>query len=345
MTDPIIRTLSLGMPWPTADPFLFCVHHVDAYPAGTPELAPQASLAGRNIGSDFSNADGWSMYHGSAVPGFPQHPHRGFETISFVREGTMDHSDSLGAAARFGSGDVQWMTAGSGIVHSEMFPLLEADQPNPMELFQIWINLPAEDKLVPPHFEMLWAADIPIHVTGDDPGGGVEVTIVAGGLAGLTPPSPPPDSWAARPDTDVAIWQIRLAPGSSWTLPAAASADTVRSIYAFTGGHVRIGDGHIASGTGAVVESGEDQEMSSAEGAECLLLQGRPIGEPVAQYGPFVMNDRAGIEQAFVDYQTTGFGGWPWPVDDPNHGPDAGRFARHADGRLETAPEAPVSPG
>jgi quercetin 2,3-dioxygenase len=92
---------------------------------------------------DFSGRDGWSMYHGSLVPGFPQHPHRGFETISFMRKGFMDHSDSLGAAARFGRGDVQWMTAGSGIVHAEMFPLLNRDAHNETELFQIWINLPA----------------------------------------------------------------------------------------------------------------------------------------------------------------------------------------------------------
>ena len=103
MTRSVLETFRLGSPpWPTVDPFLFCVHHLDHYPAGDGRFAPAASLEGRNIGSDFSNKDGWSMYHGHAAPGFPQHPHRGFETVTFVRRGLIDHSDSLGAAARYG---------------------------------------------------------------------------------------------------------------------------------------------------------------------------------------------------------------------------------------------------
>jgi redox-sensitive bicupin YhaK (pirin superfamily) len=101
---------------------------------------------GREMGSDFSARDGFSMYHGEPIPGFPGHPHRGFETVTLVRKGRIDHADSLGAAARFGGGDVQWLTAGKGIQHSEMFPLLNSDQPNPLELFQIWLNLPARTR-------------------------------------------------------------------------------------------------------------------------------------------------------------------------------------------------------
>ena len=144
--NPILKVSALGFPWETIDPFLFCAYHDDAYPAGNPQMGPQASLAGRSIGQDFSRKDGWSMYHGEQVPGFPGHPHRGFETVTIVRKGLIDHSDSLGAAARFGGGDVQWLTAGSGVVHSEMFPLLDAAAPNPLELFQIWLNLPARNK-------------------------------------------------------------------------------------------------------------------------------------------------------------------------------------------------------
>jgi redox-sensitive bicupin YhaK (pirin superfamily) len=139
VADPLVlETLPLtSSPWPTIDPFLFCVHHDDTYPAGNGRFGPDASLTGRELGADFAGVDGWRMYHGLEVPGFPQHPHRGFETVTYVRRGLIDHSDSLGAAARFGRGDTQWLTAGRGIVHSEMFPLLDDDAPNPLELFQI----------------------------------------------------------------------------------------------------------------------------------------------------------------------------------------------------------------
>ncbi len=150
MADPVLQSVPLGFQWVTVDPFLFCVHHLDKYPEGNEHMGPNASLAARDIGMDFAGADGWRMYHGSVVPGFPQHPHRGFETVTFVRQGFIDHSDSLGATARFGRGDVQWLTAGEGIVHCEMFPLLDREGPNPCELFQIWLNLPAADKMVEP---------------------------------------------------------------------------------------------------------------------------------------------------------------------------------------------------
>ena len=160
----------LGFPWETADPFLFCVHHDDAYPAGNELLGPAASLAGRDLGQDFQGGDGWRMYHGDVVPGFPQHPHRGFETVTIVRRGFIDHSDSLGAAARFGHGDTQWLTAGKGVVHSEMFPLLNRQAPNPLELFQIWLNLPSESKLVDPYFSMLWRESLPVVVVRGEAG-------------------------------------------------------------------------------------------------------------------------------------------------------------------------------
>jgi redox-sensitive bicupin YhaK (pirin superfamily) len=217
MTDgTVLQTVALGQQWQTIDPFLFGVHHRDDYPRANEFLGPDAPLHARDIGMDFSGQDGWSMYHGSVVPGFPQHPHRGFETVTIVRRGLIDHSDSLGAAARFGGGDVQWLTAGAGVVHSEMFPLLDREGPNPLELFQIWLNLPAADKVADPYFTMLWREDIPVVETGT----GASVTVVAGALDGHRPPAPPPDSWASRPEADLAIWVVSLDAGGEWDLPA-----------------------------------------------------------------------------------------------------------------------------
>jgi redox-sensitive bicupin YhaK (pirin superfamily) len=335
----VLETLPLGFPWQTIDPFLFCVHHDDAYPAGNEQLGPQASLAGRNLGNDFVVKDGFRMYHGQVVPGFPQHPHRGFETVTLARRGYIDHSDSLGAAARFGRGDAQWLTAGGGIVHSEMFPLLEQSAPNPVELFQIWLNLPGEDKLTQPHFAMLWEREIPRHSFEDAAGRRVEVTTVTGELAGVRPPPPPPKSWAARPDTDVAIWCMKLEAGASWTLPKARHPEAIRTLYFFAGSSVRIDDRVLTEHSAVVVQSDVEVTLEAGKDAcELLMLQGRPIGEPIAQHGPFVMNSREEIQQAFSDYQRTRFGGWPWPADDPVHARDAGRFARHFDGRHEKAP-------
>ncbi len=341
MPSPVLQTVPLGFQWPTIDPFLFCVHHLDHYPAGNADLGPVASLDGRAIGNDFEPVDGWRMYHGSTVPGFPVHPHRGFETITFVRRGLIDHSDSLGAAARYGQGDVQWMTAGSGIQHAEMFPLLDRDGPNTAELFQIWINLPAADKMVEPHFTMLWDHDIPRHVVVDGHGRTAEVTVIAGSLAGHQPPSPPPASWASRPEADVALWHVVLDAEASWTMPPARSDEAVRVVYVFDGPGVTIhnfaGEGGTIDGsTGAVVDATQAVTITAGSGhVELLVMQGRPIGEPVAQRGPFVMNDEAEIAQAFGDYRRTQFGGWPWDRDDPTHGSSTTRFARHADGRVE----------
>jgi redox-sensitive bicupin YhaK (pirin superfamily) len=340
--NPVINIHPLGTsptPWPTMDPFLFCVYHDDKYPAGNGNMAPNASLAGRQIGQDFSGKDGWSMYHGQTVPGFPSHPHRGFETVTIVRKGLIDHSDSLGATARFGGGDTQWLTAGGGIVHSEMFPLMDATKSNPLELFQIWLNLPAKSKMVPAHFTMLWNEKIARHMATDVNGKTTEIAVIAGSLmdnVGAKALPPPPDSWASQPESDLAILTLKLAPGARWTLPKAAKQDTKRQLYCFKGSKVTVAE----QATGYVMaELRGDVDVEIFNGgnelAEFLLLQARPIGEPVAQYGPFVMNTQAEIRQAITDYQRTQFGGWPYKDGAPVHGRDPARFAKHVGGKEE----------
>ena len=335
MSSLVLDTAPLGFPWVTADPFLFCVHHDDAYPKGNEAMGPAASLAGRDIGQDFAGKDGWRMYHGDVVPGFPQHPHRGFETVTIARRGFIDHSDSLGATARFGRGDVQWLTAGGGIVHCEMFPLREREDANPVELFQIWLNLAPEDKMVAPHFTMLWDDALP-RVTTDAGGKKTEITVVAGTLSGKSPPAPPPKSWASRKDAEVAIWCLRMEAGATCTLPPASSEEIARTLYFFSGPSMTIGDHHQASHAAVLVRSEVEATLTAGDGpCEILMLQGRPIGAPVVQYGPFVMNSRAEVQKAIQDYQRTQFGGWPWPKNDPVHPREEGRFAKRPDGTIE----------
>ena len=334
--DVVQEVNALGFPWATSDPFLFCVHHNDAYPAGNPQMGPVGSLSGRRLGMDFGGKDGWSMYHGEVVPGFPRHPHRGFETVTIARRGLIDHSDSLGATARFGHGDVQWMTAGKGVVHAEMFPLVNQDEGNPTELFQIWLNLPRKKKFVTPYFSMLWNHTIPQKTFLDSGGLKTRVTVIAGNLAGAQPPSPPPDSWASDPHAEVAIWAIKMAPGAEWTLPKGSSAELNRCLYFFEGESMGIAGQSLPVNVSIKLRSDADVLLINGDQeAELLMLQGRPIGEPVVKHGPFVMNTEAEIRQAFVDYRRTGFGGWPWTKDDPVHARGKERFAVHAGGRME----------
>jgi hypothetical protein len=330
-----IETLPEAGPWPTQDPFLFCVHHNDQYPAGTGNLGPAASLTGRQMGSDFANKDGWNMYHGREVPGFPRHPHRGFETVTLVKKGLIDHADSLGAAARYGDGDVQWLTAGDGINHAEMFPLTASDRPNPIDFYQIWVNLPAARKRAAPHFKMLWRENVPIVEASDSKGRVTRVRVVAGSYGEARAPAPPPASWASEDDSDLAIWTIELSAGARWTLPTTHST-TSRTLYVVNGHGVGIGQRRVESGHRILLDSAHELSLKElGSGTELLLLQARPIAEPVAQHGPFVMNTREEIAEAIRDYRRTQFGAWPWPADAPVHGRDPKRFCLHGDGQRE----------
>jgi hypothetical protein len=333
--SPVQQVFPIGFQWPTVDPFLFCVHHLDHYPKGTPAFEVEKSqLAGRHMGSDFEPKDGFRMYHGTGVPGFPVHPHRGFETITVVRRGYIDHADSLGAAGRYGEGDVQWMTAGSGVQHSEMFPLLHADKANTVELFQIWLNLPRRNKMVKPHFKMFWSEDIPQIRLADDAG---TLTLIAGTVGDRKAPAPPPDSWAAQPGSQTQICLLRLEAGKSWTMPADSGKEAVsRVLYFYAGAKLSAAGTAIEKGNGLVLDSTKACMLTAGtEAAEILVLQSAPIKEPVVQQGPFVMNSREEILQTLRDYQATQFGGWSWGRPDMVHGPGTEKFAKYPDGRIE----------
>lgn len=335
-SDKILSIRVMNFPWEAQDPFLFCAYHKDFYPKGDQNMAPDKELLrGRNIGQDFNIKDGWRMYHGSSIPGFPYHPHRGFETITICKQGVVDHSDSLGAAGRFKTGDVQWMTAGKGIQHSEMFPLIHQDKENTLEIFQVWLNLPRSSKFVEPHFKMLWKENIPVLEETDENNNKTIVDVIAGSLKHINAAEPTPDSWAKDPDNEVSVLTIRMEPNAQWTLPA-AQEDVSRTLYFYEGENLRIEETNIQNEQIIKLKATDNIFIQNGnQESKLLMLQGKSIGEPIAQYGPFVMNTQQEIQEAFSDYQRTQFGGWPWPEQEQVHEREKGRFALHANGKKE----------
>ena len=235
---------------------------------------------------------------GDYIAGFPAHPHRGFETVTYMLEGHMRHQDHLGNVGELRSGGVQWMTAGRGIIHSEM-PMQEQGR---MRGFQLWINLPAAEKMKEPGYLDLQAADIPL-VRLD--GGGV-VRVIAGDYANGTHAADA--QRVAGPvqglATQALFFDVELPPGGAWSQPLPPQHNAFIYLYE---GALRIGaagsEQPLPRSSAAILSPGDGVEgRAGPEGARFLLLAARPLGEPVVQYGPFVMNTRAEIEQALRDY-------------------------------------------
>ncbi len=335
MKNSIIDSGKIGFRLPVKSPYIITAHHLDHYPEGNEQMGPVKFLKNQSIGNDFDLDAPWRMYYGDIVPGFPVHPHRGFETVTIVEQGFVDHTDSLGGAGRYGEGDVQWLMAGKGVQHCEMFPLVHEDRNNTMELFQIWLNLPSKNKMGEPHYKMLWNEDIPIVKEIDDNNKATEIKVVAGDYKEVKALDPTPESWASNKENNVAIWLISLEPGAVYNLRA-TSKTAGRMIYFYRGESIKV-DGQKIEGE-SYVELVSDMVINIENGStqsKILLLEGEPINEPVAAYGPFVMNTQEEIRQAYSDYQNTEFGGWPWDIGGPVNPKDSGRFAKFSDGTVE----------
>ena len=235
-----------------------------------------------------------------AALGAPDHPHRGFETVTYVLAGENEHRDSYGNADVLRPGDVQWMTAGGGVIHSEMPTERFHREGGVQEGFQIWVNLPAVDKMMTPRYQTLRADDIP-HARSAD--GRVVVRVIAGESLGS----------AARIDTRVPIQMLHFTIQPGGALTQSVPAEQNGLIYVFNG-VARVGSEkrEVREGQAALLESGDSVEIAvdaeAGGAAELLLLSGKPLQEPVARYGPFVMNTPEQIEQAFRDYQSGRFG-------------------------------------
>lgn len=306
------------------DPFLFTAHHLDHFPRGDENMAP---LAGATAQGPFN------MYYGEVIPGFPAHPHTGFETITIVDSGIVDHFDSLGNSGRYGHGDVQWLSTGHGVQHAEMFPLVNQDSDNPLELFQIWFNSSAAQKQAPAAYKMMWAEHIPHVHHQDSMGKQTDVRVLSGQFNGIAAIERPQYSWAHAAENKVNILMLNMQAGASITIPA-TSATSTRFCYFYRGSTLNV-DGEsiderylleLKPDADVVLQAG-DQE------AKIMWLEGEPIGEPVAMRGPFVLNSEQELNEAFARFRATQFGGWPWHQADPSFPREQERFASYDKGK------------
>jgi redox-sensitive bicupin YhaK (pirin superfamily) len=227
------------------------------------------------------------------LAGFPSHPHRGFETVTYMLDGHMRHEDSFGNRGDLGPGDVQWMTAAHGIIHSEMPQQTEGR----MRGFQLWINLPSRDKMKPAAYRDVPAREIPTAVLA----GGGEARVIAGTLSQGSERTTGPIRGSS---TEPQYFDLRLPPGARAHIPLPSGHSAFLYVYE---GAARVGeDGQeLPLRAAGVLTQGHEVEIEAREeGARLLLFAGRPIGEPIVQYGPFVMNTREEIEQAIADYQS-----------------------------------------
>lgn len=224
------------------------------------------------------------------------HPHRGFETVTIVYEGEVDHRDSTGNGGHIGPGDVQWMTAASGILHEEFHSKAFTERGGRMEMVQLWVNLPAKDKMSPPGYQTLLDAQIPAVELADGAG---KVRVIAGDYAGAKGP--------ARTFTPINIWDVRLNAGNKAEF-ALAEGHTLMLLV--QSGTVLLNGEHIArdSQLALFARDGGAITVEANGEAKLLLLSGEPINEPVVQYGPFVMNTEGEIRQAILDFNAGKFG-------------------------------------
>lgn len=313
------------------DPWVGKFHHIDYYPEGDGiEQVKKEDMEGHTPGKDLDHDLDFRLYYGDRRPGFPVHSHRGFETVSIVLDGWVDHHDSHGDHGRYSAGDVQWMTAGNGIRHTEMFPLVNIDKSNRTELFQLWLSLPSWNKLVDCDYKMFWREDIPV-VEKD----GVKVKVITGNFNGEEGPKATESSWAYDERSHFRILLLDLAPNSEVAINGVSSTLN-RNLYPYEGEYVFIDEDKVEGKRSLKLKGDADFVIRTEDSpSRLLLLEAEPLNEPIINDGPMIMNTMEEVLQGYRDYWENQYGGWSWDERDPLHEVGTGRVSSRGENPKE----------
>jgi len=335
---PVLREQVASYNWDCEDPFFLVTHHFDDYPPGNAQQAPPLpEIRRRTLGNDYDKRLGYRMYKGKVSPGFPLHTHWGYETITFVSEGYIDHFDSEGNCGRFGFGDVQWITASSRYRHDEMYPLAFTDRDNHQMVTQIFLNLPIEDKNKENEVNTVWEENVP-----KAKGEGWTATVIAGSFKGVGGISPNRLSWA-KPEHHVNIVRIAMEPGAEIVIEPSASK--TRNLYITDVPASVFGKEYHFDTRLKIRPDAEVPVKMGNKTSEVWLLEGYPIGEKQASFGPVILDSQEHVRKAMREISSTEEKEWTWKYVNQKQPLGTGRFFRDGSGREKfPAGKAPSEP-
>ena len=323
---PVLREMVANLHWDLEDPFIFASHHFDLYPKGNERQAPpKEEIEKKDLGNDYHGLFGYRLYTSKLTPGFQLHSHWGYETVTYVPQGYVDHFDSLGNQGRYGYGDMQWITAGGLYSHCEMYPLAHQDRENPQLVTQIMINLPLSEKNTPPEVHTVWKEDL--QEFEED---GCTFTLLAGSFRGRTARIPSQRSWAADPSHHVLILRVLMGPGT--TLRLGPSDAKHRNIY-ITDCRATVAGKEYHEDTRLKLRPEASVEITMGEKeSELWVLEGDPIGERQSRWGPVVLGTDSEVREANNVIRKKEGPEWQWEYVNQKQPLGTERFYRSADG-------------
>ena len=323
---PVLREMVANLHWDLEDPFIFASHHFDLYPKGNIRQAPpRDEIDKKDLGNDYHGLFGYRLYTSKLTPGFQLHTHWGYETVTYVPQGYVDHFDSKGNQGRYGFGDMQWITAGGMYSHCEMYPLAHQDRENPQMVTQIMLNLPLSEKNTEPEVHTVWQEDL-TEFEED----GCTFTLLAGSFRGRTATVPSKRSWAADPAHHVLILRVLMEPGSTFTLEPTEAAH--RNVY-ITEERASVAGKEYHENTRLKLRADASAEITMGEkGSEIWVLEGDPIGEKQSRWGPVVLGSDKEVIDANNTIREKEAADWKWEYVNQKQPLGTERFYRSADG-------------